>query len=210
MKLAIFGCSFTYGIPKSYSAELPDNHINWTRELGKLKPDWIIHNYSLPSCSLLFSLYQIHNLKQDYDKIILQIPEHLRFTYWPTDFNSEHYLRKFEPNVWQMDIKCLNEVKLYTSTIINKNVDIELENAFIKLYKERRSSIMEDFEAELLLKNVDVDLQFAHTYYPNNLNIQDEVGLRWKKFAVDNTGHFNLQGHQWIANWVLDKINTLY
>ena len=82
MKIAVFGCSWTYGVPvewsqkitsSNYQHNLPNNDfVNWTRELGKIDSSLEIYNYAVPGTNIEFSLSMLERyLKNPYCDITI-------------------------------------------------------------------------------------------------------------------------------------------
>ena len=171
MKLAIFGCSWTYGVPLSWSQEttsfkysknIPqEDFVNWTRELGKLDKDFEIYNYAIPGTSIEFSLGMLERyLKNPYcDHVIFQATRPYRYTYWSQDFDETLHFKKYELNVRQFDYSILDYVTIVDhhndKNQIWKLIDkSNKENQYVKKYFTNTSNEMFENNYKAILSYV--------------------------------------------------------
>jgi hypothetical protein len=234
MKLAVVGCSWSFGVKQEWSRQIsnpeqqhkiPDeDFVCWPRELGKLKPDWDITNYSLPGASIFYCASMLERIKasKEYDLVIFQATTPYRFVYWNDNLLDNIVWTNIEPNV-----KCGTEENLKNITIVNiheqQNTVIDeifgwrdavRENSFVKQYYKRISNDMFESEFRILCdwsKN-NSDIFFSHLNYEflNCETVEGTLGKKkFKEYSVDSGNHFGYEGSRWQAQWVLDKINTL-
>lgn len=234
MKIAVVGCSWSFGVKKEWSLQISnpeDQHkvpdedfVSWVRELGKMKPDWEIVNYSLPGASIFYCASMLERAKasKEFDLIIFQATTPSRFTYWNDKLLEEAVWTNIEPNV-----KCSTEENLKNITIVNaheqqNNVlkeifnwrDTAIENSFVREYYKRVSDDMFQSEYRILCDwaRNNSDIFFAHLNYEflNCETVEGTLGEeRFKNYCVDVGKHFGYKGSRWQARWMLDKINTI-
>ena len=237
MKIAVFGCSWSYGVPSYWSKELAgskslnkipkEDYVNWTRELGKMRPDWEIYNYSVPGSSMFFSCSMLERVlaEEKFDLHIFQATSHNRFVYWKDPFYKEAQWTNTEPNVYQFAESNLKNINIVSIHNWKTQKDVEVwsaqdqvikkdETKFARMYYSKVSEDMWDSEYRIFAdfaKN-NSDIFFSHLDY-KFLGCDTVQGtLANKKFAqysIDNGYHFGYEGCRWQAKWVLDKINTI-
>tara|TARA_B110000503_G_scaffold137778_1_gene222631 strand:+ start:1463 stop:2170 length:708 start_codon:yes stop_codon:yes gene_type:complete len=228
MKLAVFGCSWTYGVTVEWSKKttslkyknnIPqDDFVNWTRELGKLCPNFEIYNYAIPGTSIEFSLGMLERyLKNPHcDFIIFQLTRPYRYTYWSQDFDETLHFKKYEPNVSQFDYSILDYVTIIDHhndnnkiwNVLNKP---DIENQYIKKYFTNTSNEMFENNYKAITSYIKdkVDICFSHESNGLTNSVQDTLGDKmFENYWMDEGKHFGIIGAQWQAKWVLDQINT--
>ena len=229
MKIAVFGCSWTYGVPtdwsrkttaEKYKHNIPqDDFVNWTRELGKLDPNLEIYNYSVPGTSIEFSLGMFERyLKNQYcDLIIFQATRPYRYTYWESNFNERLHLKKFENNVYQFDYSILDYVTIIDHHNDNNKIwnfigNPDKENQYIKKYFTNTSNEMFENNYNAIVSYVKdkVDICFSHESNGLTNSVQDTLGDKiFENYWMDEGKHFGIEGAQWQATWILDQINSI-
>jgi len=100
MKLAVFGCSWSYGTHQKVNIE--KSPPNWVRSLAKLRPDISITNFSYGGTSIQFSAFLFDNYAKEYDYTIFQITSPYRLTVWPDQFDFKKHMIKYEDNLTQL------------------------------------------------------------------------------------------------------------
>lgn len=213
MKVAVFGCSFTYGM------KYIENWHNWVEEFSIIRPDLHIDNYSNSGSSLRYSVELIDALVNDYDKIILQITNPGRFTYkikkwghpsemlvnrnnhrWiSTDKADQHY--RFV-NPWVADVK-------------SRNADDD--NVFAAEYYRRIDLSEIVIEHNSLISYVKKKTDFVYSQYSDYINFKydDDIPIIQHQmpaslltsFIGDESGHFTVEGNKWVAQWINSNID---
>lgn len=213
MKVAVLGCSFTYGM------KYIENWHNWVEEFSIIRPDLHIDNYSNSGSSLRYSVELIDALVNDYDKIILQITNPGRFTYkikkwghpsemlvnrnnhrWiSTDKADQHY--RFV-NPWVADVK-------------SRNADDD--NVFAAEYYRRIDLSEIVIEHNSLISYVKKKTNFIYSQYSDYINFKydDDIPIvehqldpeLLKSFMGDKSGHFSVAGNKWVAQWINSNID---
>lgn len=229
MKIAVFGCSWSMGILREWSLSqstseqrqrIPnEDFVNWTRELGKLRPDWEITNYSLAGASTLFSVSMLDRAleKNSYDCIIFQVSTADRYSSWTENFDVESRLYNVDNNVRMFNLSILDDVLIYDShtpkkSIWNDLISKDKDNAFINYYYYRTTDEMFDLNHKALIEYAKSksNIVFAHRSSKLCKSIEETLGKdKFESFFMDEGKHFGLEGCQWQAKWILDKINTL-
>jgi len=234
MKIAIFGCSWSYGVPRSWHQKITttekrpsipkEDFVCWPRELGKLNPDWQIVSYAIPGSNMLFSCsaldYALEN--EEYDLHIFQATTPYRFTYWKDDTFTNAKFKAFEPNVMAGSKENLENITIVNIHNGRNNVDQSnltwrengIETAFVKNYYRRVSNSMFESEYRILCNwaKSKSDIFFSHLDYDflNCDSIEGTLGKnKFNEYTVDNGSHFGIAGARWQAKWMQDKINTL-
>ena len=213
MKVAIFGCSFTYGM------KYIENWHNWVEEFSNIRPDLYIDNYSNSGSSLRYSVELIDAVEKEYDKIILQITNPGRFTYkikewkhpsemlanrnnhrWISTENADRYYRFVNPSV---------------ATIVSKNVDDD--KTFAEEYYKRIDLSEITIEHNSLISYVRKKTDFIYCHYSNyvNFNYDSDIPVienqitktMLESFMGDESGHFNVEGNKWVAQWINSNID---
>jgi len=230
MRVAVFGCSWTCGVPvewskkttnSKYKKNIPqEDFVNWTRELGKLDTNLEIYNYALPGTSIEFSLCMLERyLKNpDCDLAIFQATRPYRYTYWHQNFNEKDCLINREPNVYQFDSTILEYVNIVNHhdggheiwNLLSKS-GTQTENKYIKNYFRRTNHEMFENSYKAILNYVkdEVDICFSHESNGLTNSVQDTLGDKiFENYWMDVGKHFGIEGAQWQAKWVLDQINT--
>lgn len=232
MKLAVFGCSWSFGVMKDWSLKIssPEQKIRipnddftcWPRELGKLKPDWQITNYSLPGASIFYCASMLERaLDQNYDLYIFQATTPYRFTYWTDHLVPTRKFKNYEPNVLMSTYENLVNIKIVNVHEAENNVyapnlspkENEIETDFVRKYFQRVSNDMFESEYRILCDwaKSKSHIFFSHLDYDflNCPSVQNSLGEKFDEFVCDEGSHFGKKGARWQANWILNQINTL-
>jgi|SRR5210317_51014 len=228
MKIAVFGCSWTYGVPiewsqkitsSKYQHNIPNNDfVNWTRELGKLDSSLEIYNYAVPGTNIEFSLGMLERyLKNPYcDITVFQATRPYRYTYWEQNFDEKLHFKKFEENVYQFSESLLNHVTIVdhhedNNSILDLIKHTDSDSKYVKNYFKNTSYEMFEntYRAVLEYVNRNTDICFAHESNQYITNIEDILGNdTFNNYCCDIGKHFGHTGAKWQAKWLLDKINT--
>lgn len=212
MKVAIFGCSFTYGIKQV------DHWHNWVIEFAKIRPDLIIDNYSNSGSSLRYSVELIDALHTEYDKVILQLTLPGRFTYKLKEWNHPTELLSARENHRWISTSAADKyyrfVNPWTEEVVSRNaLD---DNQFVKEYygRVRRSELL--IEHFSLISYVKGKTSFMYSHYSDYIGVQYEnipvveehlSSDQLQSYVADESGHFSVDGNKWVANWVNSQID---
>jgi|TARA_B110000908_G_scaffold80913_1_gene96985 hypothetical protein len=218
MKIATFGCSWTHGL---YEV---NDFYSWPYALHKLKPDWQIDNYAVCGSSLQLQTFLLDDVLRNntYDKIIFQITTPGRLSYFEEDYDMTTALTEYETNYKRIETEDGFFRKVVTIT--PGHMQLPKTNSFWRLhgkYKYARSyygmlnkSIFRtEYKALVYYLKDKVDLMFMHNEDSLKLDICPVVMEEVKKeniaidsFIADNGEHFNIEGCDWEAKWVLDRL----
>lgn len=104
MNILCLGCSFT---AERWIGGTETN--SWVRELAKLNPEHSFYNCGYSGAGLLHAIWTMKNFlsQKTVDKIIFQIPNSGRFTYYSNlshTYNVDDYLVKLENNYYWLEL----------------------------------------------------------------------------------------------------------
>lgn len=222
MKLAVFGCSWSYGTGQHVDIE--KSPPNWVRCLAKIRPDISITNFAFGGTGVQYSAYLFDKYAKEYDYTIFQITTPYRLTSWPDYFDFKKHMIKYEDNLTQFDnnmYKCI--LNLSTS-------QIDKEPSW-KMFDESRKAI--NFSKQYY-KYTDIEyLWFEYNMFIEyiikraNLVFFHKIDNRWpllntlntkvwsikgtlspqqyQDYLLDDGDHFNQEGCEWQANYINDK-----
>lgn len=211
MKLAIFGCSWSQGL------STVDECYCWPKAVAEKYPNWTIDNFSLAGSSLSFQAYLMDDVcKHDsYDKIIFQITSPQRLTYFDDRLDYGKYLKQYS-NYRELDRSgdiyrnfiCITPGHL---TLSKKDSfwNYPDKHKFASLYYKYLNKHVQRTEYKAVIEYVKSKVDFVYFHNEDVCKIgnvpvlMDIVG---DKFVADEGKHFDKQGSQWIANWVLDNL----
>ena len=208
LNVNVYGCSYTGGTPKVLKG------YSWVDELQQLEPEWNIKNYAKPGSSIHYTARKYYDNKFESAFNILQIPHYNRWSYFkgPISYgwhHNENHLRN----------RHLNDPKFPP-----ENIKLAAE------YYIQRLRTFSDYElafdsyayAKLLVN--DMNIVFYHHSdknkklcpwgYPefkiDTFTIEEECP-KFKEYSADIVNHFNVEGMNWQANFIREKIKkTLY
>jgi hypothetical protein len=222
MKLAVFGCSWSYGT--SQHQDISKSQPNWVRSLAKLRPDISITNFAFKGSSINFSSYLFDKYAKEYDYTIFQITAPYRLTLWPEEFDFKKHLIKYEDSLWQLDNKITQQVLNLNPSYIDKYSSWKMfDNStryginFSKQYYKYTDSNYLWFEYNMFLKHIttQADLRFFHRLNPNwplrdkayNIWCIEKIlsAQQYQSYLLDDGNHFNQAGCEWQANYINDK-----
>lgn len=227
MIINTYGCSWTSGIGLQ--------HGNWPLYCSIKRPDIHWNNYGRAGSSLTWSTFISQLGLNNADINIVQVTTPYRLTTWdkkisttPDKFFTPCYDKKFE-----------NQGLNYTQYRVNSDLNIlnttpgdlkghkftngfrVQEKNFPEMYYNRVNEELQYFEwmksLHFLIDNVD----FVFIY--NNLSTKEYKFLDTKnipcffeskffnkyKYVIDTGLHFNSEGNEALADWVLHKIRRL-
>lgn len=213
MKIATFGCSWTQGVPTI------DKSYCWPKAIANANPNWQVDNWALAGSSLSFQAYLLDdvckNNSNSYDKIIFQITSPNRLTYFDDALNYGTYLKQYN-NYREFD----RSGDIYRNFIVITPGHMKLpkhdsfwnysdKHNFASLYYKYLNTSVQRTEYKAVIEYVKnkVDLIYFHNEDVCKIgNVPILMDIVGDKFVADEGDHFNKQGSQWIADWVLERI----
>jgi hypothetical protein len=217
MKVATFGCSWTHGVGSV------DDHYSWSQSISK---HYEIDNYAVGGSSLSFQVYCFNEVLKhnNYDKIVFQFTTPGRLTYFPHEYNVFDHHERYTKNyrMFNMDhgfYRTLNCITRGHSSLPKKDSFWTSKEKY-NLMKAYYSTVPWEIyrtEYKALVEYIAprVDLCFLHNEdtmgfkkYPV---MHDEVRNTGGQelldsFIADDGDHYNKQGCDWVADWVLERI----
>tara|TARA_B100001027_G_scaffold210842_1_gene178402 strand:- start:173 stop:838 length:666 start_codon:yes stop_codon:yes gene_type:complete len=218
MKLAVFGCSWSYGTSQHRK---PHKKVepNWVRCLSKIRPDISITSFAHPGTSLQFSAFLFEQFAQEFDYTIFQITGSGRLCFWPDQFNFKKHMIQYEDNLIQFDdldsyifstnISALLDPE--NNSWIFKNKTADEVNFAHNYFKYMPSDILE-LEYRAIVDKIynKANLTFWHhgveQYRSDIFSINQILGdEQYKQYVMDSGYHFDEDGCKWQANYINDK-----
>jgi hypothetical protein len=219
MKLAVFGCSWSQGVPSI------DNNVCWPKMLADKCTDWEVDNFSLAGSSLSFQAYLLddvlkHNL---YDKIVFQLTSPSRLTYFDDNVNYGKYLQQ-NKNYRDLDrtgniyrnIICITPGHLKLSSndsFWNYPDKFDFANLYYKYSNKQINKLEYQAVVEYVSKKVDLiyfhnqDILELGKYPILNNEVRNHGGQELlNSFIADHGEHYNTAGCMWQAEWILNKL----
>lgn len=217
MKIATFGCSWTHGVP------IIDDHYSWSQSISKHHQ---IDNYAIGGSSLSFQVYCFNEVlkHENYDKVIFQFTAPGRLTYFPHGYDVFIHHKRYTKNYSMFDMedgsyRTINCITIGSSSLPKKDSFWTSKEKY-KLMKAYYSTVPWEIyrtEYRALVEYIAprVDLCFLHNEdtmgfkkYPV---MHDEVRKSGGQelldsFIADEGDHYNKQGCNWVADWVLENI----
>ena len=216
MKLAVFGCSCSYGT--SQSSDINKRQPNWVTSLSKLRPDINITNFSYATTSLQFSASLFDRYASEFDYTIFQITGSGRLCYWPDNFDFQKHLVKFDENLLQFNdldpyifattVSTINDPEKKGYVFKSRTQD-EIDFAY-KYYKYMPIDLIEIEYKSIINEIYDrANLTFWHygieQFRNDILSIHRELGDKQFHNYSTNSFHFNQDGCDWQAKYINDK-----
>lgn len=217
MKLAVFGCSWSYGI--SQYQDVNKSEPNWVRSLARLRPDISVTNFSHSGTNLQFSAYLFEQFAQDFDYTVFQITGSSRLCFWPDQFNFKKHLVKFDDNLLQFDdldpyIFSTNASAIADpekkSYIFKAKTSDEIDFAH-KYFKYMPLEILElEYQSIISKIHSKANLMFWHHGLEHHrtdiLSIHQILGNeQYYNYIKDSGLHFGQDGCDWQAKYINDK-----
>lgn len=218
MKIYVFGCSWSIGVYRSFSIEQRDNDFadpckadfsSWASELASMFPQHDITNYALPGSDIVFSIACLNKVlaDKDYDKIIFQVTNTYRFTYW-NDVDLSIHLRNYSKNYKRFSESVVNDVT--PSSVAENFIDRSKDTSFMQNYIGRVNGQREEAMHGSLVKYAEnnSDLCFSHINmdHLDITSIERETGDDFFKYVCDHGLHFGDNGNKWQAEWVAEQL----
>ena len=227
MIINTYGCSWTSGVSLQYG--------NWPLYCSIKRPDIHWNNYGRAGSSLTWSTFISQLGLNNADINIVQVTTPWRLTTWNTNISKTPH--KFFRNC--NDKKFENQGENYTQYRVTSDVNIlnttpgnlkkavkntnglfrTEEKNFPEMYYERVNEELQYFEwmtsLHYLIENVDFVFLYdsvLHERYrfldTKNVPCFFESEF-FNKYCIDEGNHFNSEGNQLLADWVLHKIRRL-
>ena len=224
MKLAVFGCSWSYGT--SQHQDIKKSQPNWVRSLAKLRPDISITNFAFPGTSLGFSCLLHNQFASEFDYTVFQITAPRRFTSWPDYFDFKEYMIQYQDNLVQFNsTSAFSYIKRLNPSLVEFDLGItnglfngtRLPVNFTKNYYKFLPEEYLWFEYNTLITYISskVNLLFYHIYddeWPlqkQNTKLPAVQKIltqkQFQNYVLDEGHHFNQAGCEWQANYINDK-----
>lgn len=220
MRIATFGCSWTHGVGTV------DKNYSWPEAISETSKDLYVHNYALGGSSLSFQVFCLEEVlrHESYDKIIFQFTVPGRLTYFEEDYDVLQWHRNYTGNYsrFNYDEGMYKYVNCITmgSTALPSNDSFwttkEKYNLMKSYYRTMPKEIYRtEYKAMVEYIENRVDLCFFHNedilkfnkFAVLNEEVKQKGGQKLlDSFIADSGEHYNRQGCQWVADWVLEKI----
>lgn len=207
MNYAFFGCSHTSSLPEH-------NWRNYVEILSEKYPQHNFYNFSQPASSLSYSTHMQKLVDKyfDIDFKVLQIADPHRFTSIK-DFNVKEYTIQKTDNYYVLDwsIRTHFIETITPGTIIPKYLVYPQKLKWaILFYKKANFDILEEeYKAMFHYSRKNFDYCFLHRsdiYDFGITSVEDSMSKeQWEKFCIDEGMHFNIPGHEYIAEEILEK-----
>ena len=218
MKLAVFGCSYSYGILQKI--DYYKGSPNWVRELSYIRSDISITNFAYPGTSTFFSAFLFEKYAKEFDYTIFQITSYPRLTFWPDQFDFKKHMIKYEDNLTQFTDNLYQHVfycnpastlqpvdQMIQSNYFNNDKRKKLQ--FSKKYYEYLPDELLNLQYKSVVDSVcsQANLVFSHQFeLPTVLSNRKMLGEnKFKQYVMDAGDHFNQAGCKWQANYINDK-----
>ena len=224
MKIATFGCSWTAGV-----ANL-DDHYSWSQSISKHHE---VDNYAIGGSSLSFQVYCFNKVlkHENYDKVIFQFTTPGRLTYFPHGYDIFAHHKRYTKNYSMFSMedgsyRTLNCITKGHSSLPKRHAFWTSKEKY-NLMKAYYSTVPWEIYATEYMALVEyiasrVDLCFFHNEDPFKFSkdldksnshpvMHNEVRKRsgqelLDSFIADEGDHYNKQGCDWVADWVLENI----
>lgn len=210
MKVAVFGCSWSGGMPTCVDEN--QYYYNWPYFLA-LNTGWHVENYAQGGTCIRWSLNNLHNFLNDYIDyfIIFQITEFGRFTYNSSKFNYRNLRKTIFPNYIQYvghrpgDTLFPFQPNTAYRKIpqVDKNVQ-KMYNLNLKYYPEEYTKI--DYESHVNYISNLSNLCFTHKKNKiastKIMSIENEFGDKFNNFIFDDGHHFSKEGLEYQARFI--------
>jgi hypothetical protein len=210
MKIATFGCSWSQGL------STVDDAYCWPKALAENK-QYQVDNFALAGSSLSFQAYLLDDvLKHNtYDKVIFQITSPQRLTYFDDSLDYGKYLRLYN-NYRELD----RSGDIYRNFICITPGHLNLskkdsfwnfpdKHDFANLHYKYTNKHISRVEYKAVVEYVKNKTDFVYFHNEDVCKIGGVpvlMNLVGDKFVADEGQHFNKQGSQWTADWILDNI----
>jgi hypothetical protein len=217
MKLAVFGCSWSYGT--SQHQDIKKSQPNWVRSLANLRPDVSVTNFSHAGTNLQFSAFLFEQFASEFDYTIFQITGSGRLCFWPDQFDFKKHLIRYEDNLVQF-----SDLDPYIfSTNASAMADPEKKSYVFKAktsdeidfaHKYFKYMPLETLEVEYqsIINNIysKANLTFWHhgleQYRHDIQSIHQILGNeQYYKYIEDSGLHFGQEGCKWQASYINER-----
>ena len=214
MKIAVFGCSWSYGVPECLEDDL---YACWPLYLQQ-QTGWEVKNFAYGGTSILWNLNNLLNFKKSHSDyfIIFQATVPYRFTYIDEDYNTFSnrllYNTKYECYSKKPD---LSLVRLLASKIDKQyNIPTHLSKYYkshIGIYPTQYQKL--EYEIQLNTIEIMSDLCFFHKYPSMGIEkhwpcMQQYFDKDFDNWVFDNGHHFNKDGLRAQAKYIKELVNA--
>jgi hypothetical protein len=194
MKIACFGCSYTYGINEC---------DNWVKELACLCPSHEIYNFSAQGASNAFIIDQAKKYSKQFDFSIVKITSSARLTFSRDDLGELRQHSKIK-NYYDYDMENLaNKLCCMTAgypaqNVRNKISWISFQKDISRLYKlyYRYCTEYSEVEREAYVSWAALNVDFVYQHYNSTLNIPSVESFlpNWTNYFIDKAKHLTKEG----------------
>ena len=217
MKLAVFGCSWSYGTGQHIN--INKSQPNWVRYLAKLRPDISVTNFSHAGTNLQFSAFLFEQFASEFDYTIFQITGSSRLCFWPDQFDFKKHMIQYEDNLTQFAdldpyIFSTNASAIADpekkSYVFKAKTSDEINFAH-KYFKYMPLEILE-LEYQSIINNIfsKANLTFWHhglEHHRSDIPSINQIlgNEQYHKYIEDSGLHFGQAGCEWQAKYINDK-----
>lgn len=219
-KLAVFGCSWTYGVP-GVGEKRNKLYDCWPIRFALQNEDYQVYNFARGGTCVNWSIARLLQFLQtplsEDCKIVFQVTQPYRFTS-NVDVCTQGNYNFLQYENYFVDRGTDPVTHMPGNIALRKSPEAKLYRSMIKHYPDTYSFI--EHEAQIAyLKNI-CDFVYRHNsinykILPNLQNKHTKIfGVRekltkvkWKEYVADAGDHFGPVGLEWIANIVKENIN---
>ena len=210
MKIAVFGCSWSYGVKTQGSYNDNKIYSNWPFYLHQ-QTGWEIKNYSFGGTCIAWSINNLLSFKEKYKdyKIIFQATSPHRYTHIKSNYNTfsqrEEYNKYESYNKSLKGLECIN---------LSRLTNTEQSNYFVKtleLYPEKYYNNYIHMQKNIIEKFSDIF--FTHTYNTKKYFqdwpcMQQHFDKDFNNWVIDDGYHFNKEGLYAQAEYIKELVNA--
>lgn len=205
--LNIYGCSWSHGVKHL------DYGRSWPYYLSYMLPkNVIIRNFAILGSSLEYSIFQLHNNKNNSNINIFQITNPYRFSIWNDNYFVVDNMNQVTSNYF--DFAKDNLYDQYNSYgFSNLDEDKEIKKWFkryidLGTQKSRTIDINRIANIFYILNNTDYCFGYITDKTITECNIDcidKEIPIN--EYSKDNGNHFDQTGNKLLANYVYKRIS---
>ena len=211
MKVAIFGCSWTYG-----HSTVADS-LNWPVFLKRYRPNLEVHNYAQAGTSILYSIHQLQWVKKNNpaDFYIFQMTRPERLTYWKDgiDWNSFridfHDTTKYSSKVYNAGLQIVvAQTTSQRPSLTAQAPAIKLAKSYFHQINDEMFSLEYDLAVQYVKKNVDfyyMQTEAKERGYHDIDCLEDIFGRAYCEKHWADGSHFGMAGLKRTAKWVIQN-----
>jgi hypothetical protein len=189
MIINIYGCSWSHGDEYPFDS--------WASEFAKLIPHYTINNYAYTGSSLAFSCYMLDKTYNSDAINIFQLTGPARFVSWnDVDYDSQSFLKFKNYRCFKKEIKMQYHFPGQTTSFCNE---------YFPLFTKPLEHIQTKSYIEFAKLRSSYTFAQRHNYDEVDC-IHSILAKQYDEFLSNDNFHFNLQGHKWLAQFILDKL----